>query len=76
MINAYLSFRNTFSSTKEMWELLKKDLKSPSIFFARNRRKELSSDKVLLTNQLIVLKRCLASGVTALSSEILDLEAP
>ena len=58
-----------------MWELLKNDFKSTSIFFARDRRKEFSRDKVLLTNRLIVLKRRLASGISAVSSEILELEA-
>ena len=47
LIDAYLSFRHVFSSTKEMWESLKKDFKSTSISFARDRRKELSRDKVL-----------------------------
>ena len=75
LIDAYLSFRLVFPSTKKMWELLKKDFKSTSISFARDRCKELSRDKVLLTNRLIVLKRRLASGVSAVSSEILELEA-
>ena len=55
--------------------MLKKDFKSTSISFARDRRKELSRGKVLLTNRLIVLKRRLASGISAVSSEILELEA-
>ena len=75
MIDAYLSFRLVFSSTKEMWELLKKHFKSTAISFARDRRKEHSRDKVLLTNRLIVLKRRLASGISTVSSEILELEA-
>ena len=75
LIDAHLSFRHVLPSNKEMWELLKKDFKSTSISFARDRRKELSRDKVLLTNRLIVLKRHLASGISAVSSEILELEA-
>ena len=75
LIDACLSFRHVFSSTKEMWELLKKNFKSTSISFARDRRKELSRDKVFLTNRLIVLKRRLASGISAVLSEILELEA-
>ena len=58
-----------------MWELLKKDFKSTSISFARDRRKELSRVKVLFTNRLIVLKRRLASGISVVLSEILELEA-
>ena len=75
LIEQFLAFRHCFASQRDFWESLKSDIKLTAIAFSRRKHRLLSSQKVLLTNRLIVLKNRLASGDVSASPEILTSEA-
>ena len=75
LIDTFISFRHVFSSTKELWDALKDDIKLVTVNFSRRRSRERAREKVLLTNRLIALKNRLALGLRSDAQEILVLEA-
>ena len=74
LIEQSLLFRHAFKSLCDFWESLKSDIKSLSISYSRRKSRIRCREKVPLTNQLILLKRQLASGSDSVKAEILDLE--
>ena len=64
-----------FLSVKAWWDFFKLSIKNESIDFAKRKRKQLSSERVLLTNRLIACKQLLVQGDNSLVSEIVTLEA-
>ena len=75
LIEQFLVFRHCFDSQRDFWESLKSDIKLTAIAFSRRKQRLSSSQKVFLTNRLIVLKNCLALGDVSASPEILTSEA-
>lgn len=75
LIDTFISFRHVFSSTKELWDALKDDIKLVTVDFSRRRSRERAREKILLTNRLIALKNRLALGLHSDAQEILVLEA-
>ena len=75
LIEQFLAFRHCFAFQRDFWESLKSDIKLTAIAFSRRKQRLLSSQKVFLTNRLIVLKNRLASGDVSASPEILTSEA-
>ena len=75
LIDTFISFRHVFSSTKELWDALKDDVKRVTVDFSRRRSRERAREKVPLTNRLIALKNRLALGLRSDAQEILVLEA-
>lgn len=65
---------NILESVCTFWESLKEDIKASTISFSRQRRIDLSRQRVLLTNRLISAKSRLTSGDLSAKSEIVDLE--
>ena len=74
LIDRFLLFKHTFNSVCAFWESLKEDIKASTISFSRQRRIDLSRQRVLLTNRLISAKSRLTSGDLSAKSEIVDLE--
>ena len=74
LIGRFLLFKHTFKSICAFWESLKEDIKASTISFSRQRRIDLSRQRVLLTNRLISAKSHLTSGDLSPKSEIVDLE--
>ena len=74
LIDQSLLFRRACKSVCDFWESLKSDIKSLSTSYSRRKSRIRCRKKVLLTNQLILLKRQLASGSDSVKAEILDLE--
>ena len=74
LIGRFLLFKHTFKSICAFWESLKEDIKASTISFSRQRRIDLSRQRVLLTNRLISAKSRLTSGDLSAKSEIVDLE--
>ena len=75
LIDQYLRFQHVFVSIKEFWESLKSDLKLVSIDHSRDIRKNLSRERVQITNRLSVLKNCLVNGDESVKIEIMQLES-
>ena len=69
-----LLFRRAFKSVCDFWESLKSDVKSLSISYSRRKSPIRFREKVLLKNQLILLKRQLAFGCDSVKAEISDLK--
>ena len=74
LIDRFLLFKHAFISVSAFWESLKEDIKASTVSFSRQRRVDLSRQRVLLTNRLISAKRRLTSGDPSAKSEIVDLE--
>ena len=74
LIEQSLLFRHAFKSLCDFWESLKSDIKSLSISYSRRKSRIRCREKVPIRNQLILLKRQLASGSDSVKAEILDLE--
>ena len=72
LIEQSLLFRHAFKSLCDFWESLKSDIKSLSISYSRRKSRIRCREKVPLTNQLILLKRQLASGSDSVKAEILS----
>lgn len=66
---------SAFGSVKSWWDFFKVSLKADIRLFAKSKRRELSRERVVLTNRLIGLKRRLAQGDISVSSEILAIES-
>ena len=64
-----------FPSVKLWWDFFKNSIKAEIVSFARTKRKNLSHDRVVLTNEIIRLKRLLVAGDFSVSSEIRELES-
>ena len=75
LIDQYLRFQHVFVSIKEFWESLKSDLKLVSIDHSRDIRKNLSRERVQITNRLSVLKNRLVNGDESVKIEIMQLES-
>ena len=75
IIEQHLSFKHVFISIKEFWESLKITIKDETVKFAKAKRRELSRDKVLITNRLIKSKNQLVSGDSSVKTEICELES-
>ena len=63
-----------FPSVKLWWDFFKNSLKAEIISFSRTKRKNLSHERVVLTNEIIKLKAPLVTGDFSVSSAIRDLE--
>ena len=74
LIGRFLLFKHTFKSICAFWESLKEDITASTISLSRQRRIDLSRQRVLLTNSLISAKSRLTSGDLSAKSEIVDLE--
>ena len=73
-INDLIEISEHFPSVKLWWDFFKNSIKAEIISFARTKRKNLSHDRVVLTNEIIRLKCLLAAGDFSVSSEICELE--
>ena len=60
-IDDHIRFQHAFFNIKEWWDFLKRSLKEQSIAFAKQKRAEISRERVFLTNKLITLKRRLVN---------------
>ena len=63
-----------FPSVKLWWDFFKNSLQAETISFSRTKRKNLSHERVVLTNEIIRLKALLVSGDFSVSPVIRDLE--
>ena len=59
-----------FYDSVKNWEFFKSSLKTDVVAFSRERRKNLSRERVLITNRLIDLKQRIIQGEQQLSCEI------
>ena len=75
LIHQHLSFRHVFVSVKEFWESLKEVIRNSTISFSRTKRRELSRDRVRITNRLVKLKFKLVNGDDSVKPEILQAES-
>lgn len=64
-----------FNSVKNWWDFFKESLKQDVISFAKNKRKFACHERVILSNGIIELKRCLVQGDAFLSTGITYLES-
>ena len=74
-INHLANCLQHFPSVKVWWDFFKNSIRSEIIFFAREKSRDLSHERVLLVNRIIKLKRQLTSGNPSVSPEISDLES-
>jgi len=75
LINQHLCFKHVFISVKDFWESLKEVIKSRTIEFSKAKRRELSRERVCITNRLVKLKSKLVNGDLSVKPEILELES-
>ena len=73
-MNALIEGTEHFPSVKLWWNFFKNSLQAEIISFSRTKRKNLSHERVMLTNKIISLKALLVSGDFSVSSVIRDLE--
>ena len=73
-MNALIEGIEHFPSVKLWWDFFKNSLQAEIISFSRTKRKNLSHERVVLTNEIIRLKALLVSGDFSVSSVIRDLE--
>ena len=79
----YITFRiddlvlcsESFASVKYWWDFFKQSLCAEIVDFARDKRKRLCRERVVLTNRLIVCKQRLIQGDISLGEEIAALES-
>ena len=74
LITQFLRFRSSFPSDSILWDQLKQEIKWFTIKYSLSRCRQLSLERILITNRLIFLKRCLAAGCTFAKNEIIKLE--
>ena len=74
LIAQFLRFRSSFPSDSTLWDRLKQEIKWFTIKYSRERCRQLSREKILITNRLIFLKRRLAAGCSFVKDEITELE--
>ena len=67
-------FKHAFKSVCTFWKSRKEDIKTTKISFLRQKRTDLSQQRVLLTNSLITANSRRSSGDLSSKSEIVDLE--
>lgn len=67
-------FKHAFKSVCTFWKSRKEDIKTTKISFLRQKRTDLSQQRVLLTNSLITANSRRSSGDLSAKSEIVDLE--
>ena len=67
--------QSSFSSIKLWWDFFKESIKQECITFSRDKRRRTSHQRVLITNQLIQLKRDLVRGENVSIPLINSLEA-
>ena len=75
LIANHIDFLSVFSSSQEWWEFLKDSVKRESIFFSREKRRQLCRDRVFWTNKLISLRQRLVNGDESVTDSILDAES-
>ena len=63
-----------FPSVKLWWDFFKNSLRAEIISFSKTKRKNLSHERVVLTNEVIKLKALLVAGDFSVSPVIRDLE--
>ena len=73
-MNALIEGIEHFPLVKLWWDFFENSIKAEIISFARTKRKNLSHDRVVLTNEIIRLKRLLVAGDFSASSELRKLE--
>ena len=73
-MNALIEGIEHLPSVKLWWDFFKNSLQAEIISFSRTKRKNLSHERVVLTNEIIRLKALLVSGDFSVSSVIRDLE--
>ena len=73
-MNALIEGIEHFPLVKLWWDFFKNSIKAEIISFARTKRKNFSHDRVVLTNEIIRLKRLLVLGDFSVSSELRKLE--
>ena len=64
-----------FPSVKSWWDFFQRSIPSQITYFSKNKRGELSDERVLLVNRIIDVKLELTSGDFSVSSEISELES-
>lgn len=74
LIDSFLPFEHAFASSSTFWESLKWDIKSASIAFSRQKQRDLSRQRVSITNRLVVLKNRLVPGDLSVRLQIFYLE--
>ena len=72
--NALIEGMDHFPSVKLWWDFFKNPLRAEIIFFSKTKRKNLSHESVVLTNEVIKLKSLLVAGDFSVSPVIRDLE--
>ncbi len=75
LIDQHLGFKHVFISVKNFWESLKEVIRNRTISFCKAKRRELSRERVRITNRLIKLKSRLVAGNLSVKPEILELES-
>ena len=73
-MNALIEGIEHFPSVKLWWDFFKNSLQAEITSFSRTKRKNLSHERVVLTNEIIRLKALLVSGDLSVSPIIRDLE--
>lgn len=74
LITQFLRFWSSFPSDSTLWDRLKQEIKWFTIKYSLERCRQLSLEKILITNRLIFLKRRLAAGSSFVKDEITELE--
>ena len=64
-----------FPSVKSWWDFFKTSIKSDIISFSKQKRRDLSRDRVRLVNEIIDLKLRLSAGDTSVTGHLFDLES-
>lgn len=75
LIDQHLSFKHVFVSVKDFWESLKEVICNRTIVYSKAKRRELSRDRVRITNRLVKLKFKLVNGEVSVKPKILELES-
>ena len=75
LITQHLNFKHVFVSIKDFWESLKEVIRLRTIQFSRSKQRELSRERVCITNHLIKLKSILVGSDLSVKPEIHRLES-
>lgn len=75
LIQDHLAFLYVFESFQDWWEFLKQSITDESISFSRRKRKQLSRDRVFLTNKLTSLRQLLVGVDSFVADSIVDIES-
>lgn len=73
-INPLFEWLEHFPSLKLRWDIFLNSIKAEIISYAKSKCKNLSHERVILTNEIIRLKRLLAAGDFSVSLYIRELE--